>query len=107
VFNADVNAFPMRTQSPISPRSCRRRSSDYDQKGVRQESQTFTAFAQEHCSGSHALYALKAMPRQGPGHAGESEGWDGNYFNSWNRAANQFEAYPTFQFAPKVLAGMS
>jgi len=33
------------------------------------------------------------------------EGWDGNFFNSWTRAANQFEAYPTFQFAPKKSLG--
>src|SRR5260370_10838329 len=33
------------------------------------------------------------------------EGWDGNFFNSWTRAANQFEAYPTFQFAPKKSFG--
>jgi hypothetical protein len=33
------------------------------------------------------------------------EGWDGNFFNSWTRTANQFEAYPTFQFAPKRWLG--
>src|SRR5437016_11389499 len=36
---------------------------------------------------------------------GHPVGWDGNFFNSWTRTANQFEAYPTFQFAPKKWFG--
>src|SRR5260370_20770704 len=34
-----------------------------------------------------------------------AEGWSGHFFDSWPRAANQFEAYPTFQVAPKDLLG--
>src|SRR5260370_33426143 len=34
-----------------------------------------------------------------------AEGWSGHFFDSWPRAANQFEAYPTFQFAPKEWLG--
>jgi hypothetical protein len=33
------------------------------------------------------------------------EGWGGNFFDSWARAASQFEAYPTFQLAPKKWLG--
>jgi hypothetical protein len=33
------------------------------------------------------------------------EGWNGNFFNDWNRTANQFEVFPTFQFAPKEWHG--
>ncbi len=33
------------------------------------------------------------------------EGWEGNFFSSWTRNANQFELYPTFQFAPKKWRG--
>jgi hypothetical protein len=29
------------------------------------------------------------------------EGWGGNYFNRWNRQANQLEALPTFQLSTK------
>lgn len=33
------------------------------------------------------------------------DAWDGNFFSSWTRNANQFEANPTFQFAPKKWLG--
>jgi len=33
------------------------------------------------------------------------EGWGGNYFNSWNRRANQLEALPTYQLSTKSWHG--
>jgi hypothetical protein len=33
------------------------------------------------------------------------EGWGGNYFNRWNREANQLEALPTYQLSPKTWLG--
>lgn len=33
------------------------------------------------------------------------EGWGGNYFNSWNRNANQLEALPAYQLAAKSWHG--
>src|SRR5213082_1799041 len=33
------------------------------------------------------------------------EGWRGNYFNRWNRYANQLEALPTYQLSPKTWLG--
>jgi Carboxypeptidase regulatory-like domain/TonB dependent receptor len=32
-------------------------------------------------------------------------GWGGNFFNTWSRRANQVEALPAFQFAPKTWHG--
>jgi len=109
VLSADINVFPMRTQfaniTALVPQTA---SSDYDQKGVS------AGISDIHSFNSGAL--LKIALRytrfdsnahgQGPADMQVNpEGWDGNFFNSWTRAANQFEAYPTFQFAPKKWLG--
>src|SRR5712691_136751 len=109
VLSADINVFPMRTQfaniTALVPQTA---SSDYDQKGVS------VGISDIHSFNSGAL--LKIALRytrfdsnahgQGPADMQVNpEGWDGNFFNSWTRAANQFEAYPTFQFAPKKWLG--
>jgi hypothetical protein len=109
VFNADVNVFPMRTQfaniTALVPQTA---SSDYDQKGVSAGISDLHSFR----SGALLRIALRYTRfesnahRQGPiDMLVNPEGWDGNFFNSWTRAANQFEAYPTFQFAPKKWFG--
>src|SRR5216684_1479456 len=109
VLSADINVFPMRTQfaniTALVPQTA---SSDYDQKGVS------AGISDIHSFNSGAL--LKIALRytrfdsnahgQGPADMQVNpEGWNGNFFNSWTRAANQFEAYPTFQFAPKKWLG--
>jgi len=109
VFNADVNVFPMRTQfaniTALVPQTA---SSDYDQKGVSAGISDLHSFR----SGALLRIALRYTRFESNAHGQgpadmlvNPEGWDGNYFNSWNRAANQFEAYPTFQFAPKKWCG--
>src|SRR6266403_573942 len=109
VFNADVNVFPMRTQfaniTALVPQSA---SSDYDQKGVSAGISDLHSFN----SGASLRIALRYTRFNGNAHGQGSadmlvnpEGWAGNFFSSWTRAANQFEAYPTFQFAPKKSLG--
>src|SRR6266481_5202594 len=109
VFNADVNVFRMRTEfanvTALVPQTA---SSDYDQKGVSAGISDLHSFR----SGALLRIALRYTRFESNAHGQgpadmllNPEGWDGNYFNSWNRAANQFEAYPTFQFAPKKWFG--
>jgi Carboxypeptidase regulatory-like domain len=109
VLSADINVFPMRTQfaniSALVPQTA---SSDYNQKGVS------AGIADLHSFNSGALlrialrYTRFDSNAHGQGSADmliNPEGWSGNFFDSWTRAANQFEAYPTFQFAPKKWLG--
>ena len=109
VFNADVNVFPMRTQfaniTALAPQTA---SSDYDQKGVSAGISDLHSFD----SGALLRIALRYTRfnsnAQGQGSADmliNPEGWAGNFFSSWTRAANQFELYPTFQFASKKWLG--
>src|SRR5713226_9591856 len=109
VLSADVNVFPMRTEfaniTALVPQTA---SSDYDQKGVSAGISDLYSFS----SGALLRIALRYTRFDSNAHGQGSadmlvnpEGWDGNFFNSWTRAANQFEANPTFQFAPKKWLG--
>lgn len=109
VFNVDVNVFPMRTQfaniTALVPQTA---ASDYDQKGVSAGMSDLYSFR----SGALLKIALRYTRFDSNAHGQgladmliNPEGWDGNFFNSWTRTANQFEAYPTFQFAPKKWLG--
>ena len=109
VFNADVNVFPMRTEfaniTALVPQTA---SSDYDQKGVSAGISDLYSFH----SGALLRIALRYTRFDSNAHGQGAadmlvnpEGWDGNFFSSWTRTANQFEAYPTFQFAPKKWLG--
>src|SRR5258708_44572 len=109
LFSADINVFPLRTQfaniSALVPQTA---SSDYDQKGVS------AGISDLHSFNSGALlkiafrYTRFDSNAHGQGSADmliNPEGWGGNFFDSWTRAASQFEAYPTFQLAPKKWLG--
>src|SRR5712671_6525631 len=109
VLSGDINVFPMRTQfaniSALVPQTA---SSDYNQKGVS------AGIADLHSFNSGALlrialrYTRFDSNAHGQGSADmliNPEVWSGNFFDSWTRAANQFEAYPTFQLAPKKWLG--
>src|SRR5467141_1294724 len=109
VLNAEVNVFPMRTQfaniTALVPQTA---SSDYDQKGVSAGISDLHSFR----SGALLRMALRDTRFDSNAHGQgpadmlvNPEGWDGNFFNSWTRTADQFEAYPTFQFAPKKCFG--
>jgi len=109
VFNADVNVFPMRTEfANITALVPQRASSDYDQKGVSAGISDLHSFR----SGALLRIALRYTRFESNAHGQgpadmlvNPEGWDGNFFSSWTRNANQFELYPTFQFAPKKWLG--
>jgi len=109
VFNADVNVFPMRTQfANIRALVPQNASSDYDQKGVSAGISDLHSFN----SGALLRIALRYTRFNSNAHGQGSadmlinpEGWAGNFFSSWTRAANQFELYPTFQFASKKWLG--
>jgi len=109
VFNADVNVFPMRTQfaniTALVPQTA---SSDYDQKGVSAGVSDLHSFR----SGALLRIALRYTRFESNAHGQgpadmliNPEGWGANFFSSWTRNANQFELYPTFQFAPKKWLG--
>ena len=109
VLNADLNVFPMRTEfaniTALVPQSA---SSDYDQKGVSAGISDLHSFR----SGALLRIALRYTRFESNAHGQgpadmlvNPEGWEGNFFSSWTRTANQFEAYPTFQFAPKKWLG--
>src|SRR6266849_2792560 len=109
VFNADVNVFPMRTQfANIRALVPQNASSDYDQKGV----SAGISYLHSFNSGGWLRIALRYTRFNSNAHGQGSadmlinpEGWAGNFFSSWTRAANQFELYPTFQFASKKWLG--
>src|SRR5882762_3560935 len=109
VFNADVNVFPMRTEfaniTALVPQTA---SSDYDQKGASAGISDLHSFR----SGALLRIALRYTRFESNAHGQgpadmlvNPEGWDGNFFSSWTRNANQFELYPTFQFAPEKWLG--
>src|SRR5260370_18787707 len=105
VISADVNVFPMRTQfaniTALAPQTA---SSDYNQKGVSAGISDLRGFR----SGALLRIALRYTRFDSNAHVQgpadmliNPQGWGGNFFDSWTRAANQFEAYPTFQLSPK------
>jgi len=109
LLSADINVFPLRTQyaniTALVPQTA---SSDYNQKGVSAGVSDLHSFS----SGALLKLAFRYTRFDSNAHGQGSadmlinpEGWSGNFFDSWTRNANQFEAYPTFQFAPKQWLG--
>ena len=109
VLNADLNVFPMRTEfaniTALVPQTA---SSDYDQKGVSAGVSDLHSFR----SGAFLRIALRYTRFDSNAHGQgpadmliNPEVWAGNFFNSWTRNANQYEFYPTFQFAPRKWLG--
>src|SRR5260370_8568980 len=104
VFNADVNGFPMRTEfANITALVPQPGSSDYNQKGVSAGVSDLHSFR----SGALLRIALRYTRFESNAHGqGPADmlvnpgGWEGNFFSSWTRNANQFELYPPFQFPP-------
>ena len=109
VLTATLNVFPQRTQfaniTALIPQSA---SSDFDQKGASAGLSDVYSFA----SGALFRMALNYTRFDSNAHGQGSEAmeltpedWGGNFFNSWERSASQFEAAPIFQFAPRSLLG--
>jgi hypothetical protein len=109
VLNADVNVFPMRTQfadiTALVPQSA---SSDYNQKGVSAGISDLYSFHSGALLRMALRYTRFDSNARGQGPADmliNPEARAGNFFNSWTRNANQYEFYPTFQFAPTKWLG--
>jgi hypothetical protein len=109
VLNFNVNVFPLELDfaniNALIPQSA---STNYGRSGVS------IGFSDSYQFASGAL--LNTMVRytrfdsnahgQGPADMQISpEGWAGNYFNSWNRKANQLEVLPAYQLSSKSWHG--
>lgn len=109
LLTVDINAFPERTQfaniDALLPQTA---SSDYDRKGVSINASDLYNFTSGALLSTAIRYTRFDSNAHGQGPDSlliTPEGWGGNFFNNWNRTANQFEAFPTFQFAPKEWHG--
>jgi hypothetical protein len=109
LLTLDISAFPERTQfaniNALLPQTA---SSDYDRKGVSINASDLYNFTSGALLSTAIRYTRFDSNAHGQGPDSlliTPEGWGGNFFNDWNRTANQFEAFPTFQFAPKGWRG--
>jgi hypothetical protein len=109
LVDVNLNAFPLRRQfaniNALIPQTA---SSDYGQNGVS------IGVSDNYQLSSGALLNTVLRYTRFDSHAhGQGpedmlitpEGWDGNFFNSWSRNANQLEFRPAFQFADKSWHG--
>jgi Carboxypeptidase regulatory-like domain len=109
VVNVDVNVFPMRTQyadlRALIPQTA---SSDYNQKGVSIGVADLYNFSNDQLLRIGFRYTRFDSNARGQGFADmlvTPDGWGGNFFDSWNRKANQFEVSPLYQFAARRWRG--
>jgi len=109
VVNMDVNVFPMRTLfadlRALVPQTA---SSDYNQKGVSIGVSDLHNFGSDQLLRIGFRYTRFDSDAHGQGFADmllTPNGWAGNFFDSWNRKANQFEGSPLYQFAPMKWLG--
>ena len=109
VLNVDVNVFPMRTQyanlRALIPQTA---ASDYNQKGVSIGVSDLHNFGSDQLLRIGFRYTRFDSNARGQGFADmlvTPDGWGGNFFDSWNRTANQYEVSPLYQFAPAKWLG--
>jgi Carboxypeptidase regulatory-like domain len=109
LLTVDIDAFPERTQfaniAALLPQAA---SSDYDRKGVSVNASDLYNFASAALLSIAVRYTRFDSNAHGQGPDSlliTPEGWGGNFFNDWDRTANQFEAVPTFQFASQQWHG--
>ncbi len=109
VLNFNVNVFPMELDfaniNALIPQSA---STSYGRSGVSagfSDSYQFTSGAVLNTLVRYTRFDSNARG-QGPADMEISpEGWGGNYFNSWNRRANQLEVLPAYQLSAKSWHG--
>jgi len=109
VLNFHVNVFPLELDfaniNALIPQSA---STSYGRSGVSfglSDSFQFPSGAVLNTLVRYTRFDSNAHG-QGPADMQISpEGWGGNYFNRWNREANQLEALPTYQLSPKAWLG--
>ena len=109
VLNFNVNTFPMELDfaniNALIPQSA---STNYGRSGVTggfSDSYQFVSGAVLNTMVRYTFFDSNAHG-QGPADMKISpEGWGGNYFNRWNRKANQLEVLPAYQLSAKSWHG--
>ena len=109
VLNFNVNTFPMELDfaniNALIPQSA---STSYGRSGVSggfSDSYQFVSGAVLNTMVRYTFFDSNAHG-QGPADMQISpEGWGGNYFNRWNRKANQLEVLPAYQLSAKSWHG--
>jgi hypothetical protein len=109
VVTVTLNVFPQRTQfaniTALIPQTA---SSDYDRKGASaslSDAYTFSSGALFHMALNYTRFDSNAHGQGDEAMLLTPDGWGGNFFNSWARSSSQFQATPTFQFAPRTFHG--
>jgi hypothetical protein len=109
VLTVTLNVFPMRTQfaniTALIPQTA---SSDYDRKGTSASLSdvfTFSSGALFRMGLNYTRFDSNAHGQGSDAMLLTPDGWGGNFFNSWARSSSQFQAAPTFQFAPRTFLG--
>jgi len=109
VLNFNVNVFPLELDfaniNALIPQTA---STNYGRSGVSigfSDSYQFVSGALLNTMVRYTRFDSNAHG-QGPADMQISpEGWAGNYFNSWNRKANQWEVLPAYQLSSKSWHG--
>jgi hypothetical protein len=109
VLNFHVNTFPLELDfaniNALIPQSA---STSYGRGGVSvgfSDSYQFVSGAVLNMMVRYTRFDSNSHG-QGPANMKISpEGWDGNYFNSWNRKANQVQVLPAYQLSSKSWHG--
>ncbi len=109
VVTVTLNVFPQRTQfaniTALIPQTA---SSDYDRKGASvslSDAYTFSSGALFRMALNYTRFDSNAHGQGNEAMLLTPDGWGGNFFNSWARSSSQFQAAPTFQFAPRTFHG--
>jgi hypothetical protein len=109
VLNLHVNTFPMELDfaniNALIPQSA---STDYGRSGASIGFSDSYQFVSGAVLNTLVRYTRFDSNAHGQGLADmeiSPEGWAGNYFNSWNRKANQVEFLPTYQLSTKSWLG--
>jgi carboxypeptidase family protein/TonB-dependent receptor-like protein len=109
VLNLNVNTFPLELDfANINALIPQTTSTNYGRSGVSagfSDSYQFVSGALLNTLVRYTRFDSNARG-QGPADMEISpEGWGGNYFNSWNRKANQLEILPAYQLSAKTWHG--
>jgi hypothetical protein len=109
LLTTTVDVFPMRTQyaniSSLVPQSA---SSNYGQTGFSigvTDSYQFESGALLSTVFRYTRFYGNAYGQGPQDMLLTPEGWGGNFFNTWNRTGNQFEALPIYQLMPRSWHG--
>ena len=105
VLNLSVNTFPMELEfvniNALIPQTA---STNYGRSGVSAGFSDSYQFVSGAVLNTLVRYTRFDSNAHGQGPADMQifpEGWGGNYFNSWNRKANQLEVLPAYQLSAK------